>query len=157
MDTVGRIRVSDADREAIVARLNAATAEGRLTLDEFSDRARRAYESRTWDDLARLVDDLPVASGASMMPTLMAPPAAGPANSLPLLALIFGLLSFPMGFCVPLGLPVGAVGVVLGFLGLRRTPGGLAGNRWMALAGLICGLIGIASQVVMLVFLATIG
>jgi Domain of unknown function (DUF1707)/Cell wall-active antibiotics response 4TMS YvqF len=57
-----RIRVSDAEREAVVARLNAATGEGRLTLEEFTDRAGRAYAARTQGELARLVDDLPATS-----------------------------------------------------------------------------------------------
>ena len=54
-----RVRVSDQEREAVVARLNAATAEGRLTLEEFGERAGQAYAARTVADLARLVDDLP--------------------------------------------------------------------------------------------------
>jgi DUF1707 SHOCT-like domain/Cell wall-active antibiotics response LiaF, C-terminal len=57
------IRVSDAEREAVVARLNTATGEGRLTLEEFGERAGQAYAVRTTGELARLVDDLPVATG----------------------------------------------------------------------------------------------
>ncbi|MBO0870937.1 MAG: DUF1707 and DUF2154 domain-containing protein, partial [Micromonosporaceae bacterium] len=69
--TSNQIRVSDAEREAVVERLNAATGEGRLTLEEFGERARQAYQARTQGDLARLVEDLP-AAGTSMPP----PPAA---------------------------------------------------------------------------------
>jgi hypothetical protein len=54
-----RVRVSDAQCEAVVARLSAATGEGRLTLEEFGDRAALAYAARTEADLARLVEDLP--------------------------------------------------------------------------------------------------
>lgn len=57
-----RVRVSDAEREAVVARLSTATGEGRLTLEEFGDRAGQAYAARTHTDLARLVDDLPTAA-----------------------------------------------------------------------------------------------
>src|SRR5215467_3637405 len=58
------IRVSDADREAVVAHLSAAAAEGRLTLNEFSERARLAYASTTAGELATLVRDLPIRPGA---------------------------------------------------------------------------------------------
>jgi hypothetical protein len=54
-----KVRVSDAEREEIVRRLNAATGEGRLTLEEFGDRAADAYTARTQGELARIVDDLP--------------------------------------------------------------------------------------------------
>ena len=40
---VPAVRVSDAEREAVVARLNAATGEGRLTLAEFTERSGLAY------------------------------------------------------------------------------------------------------------------
>lgn len=56
-----RVRVSDAEREAVVARLNQATGEGRLTLEEFSDRVNAALAARTQGDLDALVDDLPAA------------------------------------------------------------------------------------------------
>jgi hypothetical protein len=63
-----QVRASDAEREAIVARLNAATGEGRLTLEEFGDRAGRAYAARTHGELERLVNDLPVRPSAQAVP-----------------------------------------------------------------------------------------
>ena len=57
------IRVSDAERDAVVTRLNAATGEGRLTLEEFGERAGQAYAARTSGELVRLVDDLPGPTG----------------------------------------------------------------------------------------------
>jgi hypothetical protein len=54
-----QLRVSDAEREAVVARLTEATSEGRLTLEEFSERASAALASRTQGDLDALVTDLP--------------------------------------------------------------------------------------------------
>ncbi|HKS99987.1 MAG TPA: DUF1707 domain-containing protein [Rugosimonospora sp.] len=62
MEQEDQVRVSDAEREAIVARLNAATGEGRLTLEEFADRAGRAYAARTRGELNELVADLPPAA-----------------------------------------------------------------------------------------------
>ncbi len=53
------VRASDAEREQAVVRLRDATAEGRLTLEEFSERVESAYAAKTNDELQRLVDDLP--------------------------------------------------------------------------------------------------
>ena len=57
--TIGRMRASDADREQVVAALQRHTAAGRLNLDEFAERVDRALASRTHDDLAAVVADLP--------------------------------------------------------------------------------------------------
>lgn len=59
------LRASDAERDAAVAHLREATAEGRLTLDEFSQRMEAAYGARTADELARLTTDLPAAAQVS--------------------------------------------------------------------------------------------
>jgi hypothetical protein len=150
------IRVSDADREAVVAHLSAATAEGRLTLDEFCDRTQRAYASRTWGELASLVGDLPAPSITGTRPAVMTPWVAGSGSLLPLLALIFGIVSIPASSCMPVGGVAGLVGIVLGVLALRPTARGVSGQRGMALAGLICGLLGVAVQVALVVFVATI-
>lgn len=53
------VRASDAEREQTVARLRDATAEGRLTLDEFSQRVEEAYAAKTHDTLDSLTADLP--------------------------------------------------------------------------------------------------
>jgi Domain of unknown function (DUF1707)/Cell wall-active antibiotics response 4TMS YvqF len=53
------IRASDGEREAAVARLNDAVGEGRLTLQEFSERLDRAYTASTRGTLAQLTADLP--------------------------------------------------------------------------------------------------
>jgi hypothetical protein len=60
----GDLRASDADRERVVSRLREHAAEGRLTMDEFEDRMRQAYEARTYGELATLTRDLPVDLGA---------------------------------------------------------------------------------------------
>ena len=58
------VRASDAERDATVERLSQATGEGRLALEEFSQRMDRATTARTRAELDRLVTDLP-ASGAA--------------------------------------------------------------------------------------------
>jgi len=53
------VRASDAERDATVERLSQATGEGRLTLEEFSQRMDRATTARMRAELDRLVTDLP--------------------------------------------------------------------------------------------------
>jgi hypothetical protein len=53
------MRAATADRERAVDVLKAAFAEGRLSQDEYNDRMGRAYEARTYGDLAALTADLP--------------------------------------------------------------------------------------------------
>jgi Domain of unknown function (DUF1707)/Cell wall-active antibiotics response 4TMS YvqF len=50
---------SDRQREQAIATLRDAVVEGRLTLDEYSDRVGIAVGARTTDDLAALTRDLP--------------------------------------------------------------------------------------------------
>jgi hypothetical protein len=55
------VRASDADRERAVALLREHAVEGRLTLEEFTDRMAAAYLARTYDELEELARDLPAA------------------------------------------------------------------------------------------------
>jgi Domain of unknown function (DUF1707)/Cell wall-active antibiotics response 4TMS YvqF len=52
-------RVSDEDRERTVLALRANLIEGRLTLDEFSDRVGLAYSAKVGADLIQITGDLP--------------------------------------------------------------------------------------------------
>ena len=93
-------RASDAEREAVVARLRDAAGEGRLTVEELAERVDAAYAAGTREELEPLTADLPAAA-----------PGASPA-------------------AVGEGMPVGAAGatapsVVLGILG-----GGDRRGRW---------------------------
>lgn len=55
------VRASDAERDAFVAQLRQDMVEGRLTVDEFTDRIEAAYESQTRGELEALRRDLPAA------------------------------------------------------------------------------------------------
>jgi hypothetical protein len=59
LDRPPAVRASDADREAIVTRLQTAVGEGRIDLDEFGQRADAAYAAVTRAELDLLVADLP--------------------------------------------------------------------------------------------------
>ena len=153
------IRVSDADREAAVAHLRVAAAEGRLTLDEFSERARQAYASRTAGELARLVQDLPARPARPAMParpTMANPPTTASGSRLPPLALIFGVVSVPAMIVAPLGGMAAVAAIVLGILSLGGAARGVPGGRGMAVAGLLCGSLALATQVAMIVLFLTI-
>src|SRR3954463_15527037 len=52
-------RVSHAEREATVTRLQTAVGEGRIDLDEFGQRAAAAYAAGTTAELDQLLADLP--------------------------------------------------------------------------------------------------
>jgi hypothetical protein len=68
-------RASDAEREAVVARLRDAASEGRLTVDELAERIDAAYAAKTHAELEPLTADLP----ATPMPTATtSTPATGP-------------------------------------------------------------------------------
>jgi hypothetical protein len=64
------ILASDAERERSIALLRDAVSEGRLTLEEFSERVGLAHAARTDQELANLARDLPG------NPTASPPPAA---------------------------------------------------------------------------------
>ena len=62
-DTPIELRVSDDDRERVVALLHRHCAEGRLTAAELDERIGGAYAARTAADLERLTADLPAEPG----------------------------------------------------------------------------------------------
>jgi DUF1707 SHOCT-like domain len=72
----GGIRASDAERDATVERLSAATGDGRLTLEEFSQRMDRATTARTRAELDQLVADLPAEAAAAAASRAPAAPAS---------------------------------------------------------------------------------
>jgi hypothetical protein len=53
------LRVSDAERQRVVAMLQEHCAQGRLTVDEFSERTAEALASRTQADLDLVLRELP--------------------------------------------------------------------------------------------------
>jgi hypothetical protein len=57
------LRVSDAERDAVLRTLGDHAAVGRLTLDELEDRSGRALTAKTRGELATLTSDLPREAG----------------------------------------------------------------------------------------------
>jgi hypothetical protein len=62
------IRVSDAERDAGVARLRDAAVDGRLTLEELANRTEAAYSATDRAQLEQLLTDLPAPVPASSQP-----------------------------------------------------------------------------------------
>ena len=84
-------RASDAEREAVVARLRDAAAEGRLTVEELAERIDGAYAATTQAELEPLTADLPApATGSSPLHVAGSPPAPGDRRGPSLLLGILG-------------------------------------------------------------------
>jgi hypothetical protein len=87
--------------------------------------------------------------GGYQVPGYGAP--SGQNNALGIVALVLGILSIPLACCGFFGLllPVGAI--VCGILGMKKADQGLATNKGMALAGLICGGVGAIIAVIIII------
>jgi hypothetical protein len=73
------LRASDADREQFVEALRQHHAEGRLTVEELTERTEQAYAARTLGDLDALGSDLPPLARAAPAPA----PGASPPDPAP--------------------------------------------------------------------------
>ena len=78
------MRASDHDRQQVVDVLRTGLEDGRLTMEEYTERMGRAYQAVTYADLAPLSADLPAAGPPAPEPRAAAPrPAvAGPRAAL---------------------------------------------------------------------------
>ncbi|GAA4624267.1 DUF4190 domain-containing protein [Cellulomonas oligotrophica] len=76
-------------------------------------------------------------------------------NGLGVWSLVLGIASVVL-CCLALGLPLGAVAIVLGVKARRATAQGLATNGGMGLAGLILGVVGVLASLYMVVGFAMV-
>lgn len=58
-DDQGKLRISNADRDQAMERLQEALNEGRIDLGEFDERTKSALEAKTNAELDLIFDDLP--------------------------------------------------------------------------------------------------
>ena len=72
-----RMRISDADRERVTARLREHFADGRLTSDELDERISAALGAKTYGDLRHIMADLPEPEQAGPPPGPVPPVWAG--------------------------------------------------------------------------------
>ena len=75
-----QMRVSDAERDRVTARLREHFAEGRLTSDELEERITAALHAKTAGDLRQVMTDLPEPAGtmAGTAPQPWSGPRSGP-------------------------------------------------------------------------------
>ena len=92
------------------------------------------------------------------------PPAGPPqqsgsnANVLGITSLVLGIISIILSFCC-VGLILGPAAIVTGFLGMRKAdePGGQVGGRGIAMAGLICGAVGLIISLILTIIAVAAG
>ncbi|RZS36938.1 uncharacterized protein DUF1707 [Herbihabitans rhizosphaerae] len=90
------VRASDSEREEIAARVQAAGAEGRLSLAETEERLTSVYTARFRHELTTLTSDLPSpqpARGPARAPAVWQGQLAGRRNPLAVHAAIVTLIS----------------------------------------------------------------
>ena len=133
-------RAADTDRDRALDVLTAGFAEGRLTKDEYDERAARVLAARTYGELGPLVADLPAGPLAAPSPY---PDAPVPARQAPVNSLAVAALACGIGVFLTSGLTA-IPAILLGHAArrsVRRTGERGAG---MALAGLSLGYAAIA-------------
>jgi hypothetical protein len=136
----GAMRASDSDRWQVQSRLNDAFAEGRLTREEWDERATAATSAVTYADLNRLTADLPVPYVAPPAPPLIARQRT---SGLAIASLACGICQ--IGFL----LPTGIIAIFLGHAARRRNRRTGERGDGLALAGLILGYLGLAGYLLL--------
>src|SRR6266516_5935519 len=147
------MRSSTADRERAIDVLKAAFAEGRLSREEFAQRAGQAYRSRAYAELGALTADLPAGPLGAVAPPpvpypvvhpamVQYPPVAPrrPVNSLAVAALVCSLIP---------GIPA-AAGVITGVAARQQIRQRGERGQGIATAAIVIGTI---SLVVFLLWL----
>jgi hypothetical protein len=85
-----------------------------------------------------------------------APPAIQPTNGMAVASLVLGILSLLLFFTIVPPFILGALAVIFGALGLSKAKQG-APNKGLALAGLICGGVGILAAIAFIALVVTAG
>lgn len=158
MNDLGMLRVSNAERDAVIARLQHATAEGRLSLDELEDRVVVTFAARTRADLEQIVDDLPpepevVQDEEEAEPERRPGTSATTARALGVLAI--GASAIPVTFYSrsPAGIVLSAVALVLVIATLVKHRETSTANRVVLAAGAAFALVPVFFALAMLALL----
>ena len=146
------LRASDADREAVVERLEIAAIEGRLDAEELEARVSAAYAARLGSELERLTADITPAPGAyaaPVPPPAFEQPQGAKVNPFAIASLVLSLLWLAW---------VGSLAaVIFGHIALRqiaRSRDTQSGSGF-AIAGLVLGYGALVLFVVALIFADT--
>jgi uncharacterized protein DUF1707 len=121
------MRASDRDRQQVVDRLRGGLEEGRLSMDEFTDRTGLAFHAVTYGDLAPLCADLPAPGPV----TAAGPAAAAAAPAAPAVSSRAGYLAgLPMVLKVLWTIWLVAVSVNVVVWALVTDPAGHLSDPW---------------------------
>ena len=120
--STAQMRASDADRDAVLAELSEHFQAGRLTQDEFDDRAGRALAARTWGELGDLQQDLPANRTATAPAAATIPDVPGDQPVRPYRRGVPG--------------PVALIGIGLAIAGVLQIAHGHWGFLWLVFFGL---------------------
>lgn len=154
----GQMRTAAADRERAIDVLKAAFAEGRLDMDEYTDRVGQAHTSKTYAELAALTADLPVGPLGTLpvpaaqvpavlpvqppVPTVNAHVAAPPERSgISVLAVMSLILALFGAYAPAAGNLAGLPAALLGLFALPATTGGRKHGRILAIIGIVIGTV----------------
>ena len=85
-----------------------------------------------------------------------APPAAQSTNGMAVASLVLGILSILLFFTVVPPFILGGLGVIFGIIGVSKAGQG-APNKGLAIAGLVCGAIGIVAAIAFIALVVTTG
>ena len=85
-----------------------------------------------------------------------APPAAQQSNGMAVASLVLGIVSLILFFSVVPPFILGGLAVLFGILGLSKAEQG-APNKGMAIAGLVCGAVGIVAAIAFIALVLTAG
>ena len=85
-----------------------------------------------------------------------APPTVRPTNGMAVAALVLGILSLVLFFTVVPPFILGALAVIFGVLGLSKANQG-APHKGLAIAGLVCGAVGIVAAIAFIALVVTTG
>lgn len=159
------MRVSDTDRQAAADRLRTALNEGRLPVAEYDNRLGQLYQAVTYADIANLFVDLPSGPPPMPPPPMPQPPLypQGPPNmmrgpvppdsSAATAAMVCGIVGLVAFWAPFVNLICAVLGVVLGIIGIQQTNSGRYKGRGRAIAGLVCGSIGLLAAVLVILLL----
>jgi DUF1707 SHOCT-like domain len=104
------MRASDADRDAVLSELSEHFQAGRLTAEEFDERAGQALAARTHGELRNLLRDLPAARPGPQAPAATSSAAPPRLPSWPALLPVAALAGIGIAVAMSVGVAHGRMG-----------------------------------------------
>jgi hypothetical protein len=87
-------------------------------------------------------------------PMPYAPPAPSRTNGMAVASLVLGILALGLFFTIVFPIIFGILAVIFGIMGISKASNG-ADHKGLAIAGLVCGVLGIAAMIVFVAVFAT--